>query len=43
MPDSAGTRQYGRDGATPEAVAQFLRSEMNRYTALVKKADVKVD
>lgn len=28
---------------TPEAAAQFLRSELDRYAALVKKAGVKVD
>jgi tripartite-type tricarboxylate transporter receptor subunit TctC len=28
---------------TPEAAAQFFRAETARYTALVKKADVKVD
>jgi tripartite-type tricarboxylate transporter receptor subunit TctC len=28
---------------TPEVAAQFLRDEMNRYAALVKKADVKVE
>jgi hypothetical protein len=28
---------------TPEAAAQFLRDEMNRYAVLVKKGDVKVD
>jgi len=29
--------------STPEAAAQFFRSEMARYAALVKKADVKVE
>lgn len=29
--------------STPEAAAQFFRSELTRYAALVKKADVKVE
>lgn len=29
--------------STPEAAGQFLRSELNRYAAIVKKADVKVE
>ena len=28
---------------TPEGAAQYLRSEQNRYAALIKKADVKID
>jgi hypothetical protein len=29
--------------STPEAAASYFRSEMARYGALVKKADVKVE
>jgi len=29
--------------STPDAAAQFFRSELARYAALVKKADVKVE
>jgi tripartite-type tricarboxylate transporter receptor subunit TctC len=31
------------DPSTPEAAAQYFRSELARYAALVKKADVKVE
>ena len=31
------------DAMTPEATAQFLKTEQERYARLVKKADIKLD
>jgi len=41
--DSMDKQGNAINPSTPEAAAQFFRSEMARYAALVKKADVKVE